>query len=158
MKRKALALCISLLALGATAPVLASPHSHSHEAQAAPQRLAFDEGRRWATDAPLRRHMEEIGSAIASRSGRILAGKLTDEEARALGAAIEARVAGIVADCKLPPAADANLHLVVADLVQAADILQGRTKEPPQKGTAVAARATQMYATYFDHPNWKPVY
>jgi hypothetical protein len=46
----------------------------------------------------------------------------------------------------------------VADLVQAADILQGRTKLKPQRGTAVATRATQMYATYFDHPGWTPVH
>jgi hypothetical protein len=156
MKRNLTALCITLLALGAGAPALAAPHSHDEHA--APSQLSFDHGRKWATDEPLRRHMGEIGSALAAKSPRILARQLTDEEARLLGAAIELRVAGIVTDCKLPPAADANLHLVVADLVQAADVLQGRTKQPPQKGTAIAARATQMYATYFEHPGWKPVY
>ena len=156
MKRNVTALCLTLLALGAAAPVLAVPHSH--DAHAAPAQLSFDHGRKWATDEPLRRYMDEIRSAIASRSSRILGGELTDEEARVLGSAIELRIAGIVTDCKLPPEADANLHLVVADLVQAADILQGRTKQRPQAGTAVAARATQMYATYFEHPGWKPVY
>ena len=154
MKRNA-AFFIVLLALAA-APALASPHSHGDHA--APRQLTFDEGRKWTTDEPLRRHMGEIRSALAANSSRILAGKLTDEEARALGAAIEARVAGIVTDCKLPPEADANLHLVVADLVQAADILQGRTKQRAQQGTAIASRATQMYATYFDHPGWTPVH
>ena len=61
-------------------------------------------------------------------------------------------------ECRLPPAADANLHIVVADLVHAADVLQGRTKMKPQRGTAIASRATEMYATYFDHPGWKPVH
>ena len=156
MKRNA-ALFIAMLALGAAAPAFASPHPHQDHA--ATQALTFDQGgRKWETDEPLRRHMGEIRSALAAKSSRILTGKLTDEEAFALGAAIEARVAAIVTDCKLPPAADANLHLVVADLVRAADILQGRTKERAQRGTAVASRATQMYATYFNHPGWKPVY
>ena len=154
MKRNA-ALFIAVLALAA-APALASPHSHEH--QVATPQLTFDQGRKWTTDEPLRRHMGEIRSALAAKSSRILAGRLTDEEARALGAVIEARVAGIVADCKLPPEADANLHLIVADLVQAADILQGRTKQGAQRGTAIASRATQMYATYFDHPGWTPVH
>ena len=158
MKRNAaLLLCIGL-ALGA-APALATIHSHeSHDSAHGTAKLTFDHGRKWATDEPLRRHMGDIRDALALKSRAILDGSVSDAEAKALGAHIESRVAAIVTDCKLPPAADANLHLVVADLVRAADILQGRTKQKPQQGTAVATRATQMYATYFDHPGWQPVH
>ena len=154
--KRLIALCSTLLVLGAATPVLAGPHSH--DAHASPPQLAFDQGRKWATDEPLRRHMDAIRSAISAHGPRILAGRLSDEEARVLGVAIEGRVAGIVSDCRLPPAADENLHIIVADLVEASDVLQGRTKRRAQQGTAIAARATQMYATYFDHPGWKPVY
>ena len=158
MKRDIALLCISL-ALGAAAPALATIHSHDQGyTHATTSKLTFDQGRKWATDEPLRRHMGDIRDALALKSRAILDGSVSDAEAKALGAHIESRVAAIVTDCKLPPAADANLHLVVADLVRAADILQGRTKQKPQQGTAVATRATQMYATYFDHPGWQPVH
>jgi hypothetical protein len=157
MKRNAAIFSIALLALGA-APALANVHSHEPAAHGVPAFLAFDEGRKWATDEALRQRMGEIRDALAGQSRAILAGDLGDQEARALGAQIESRVAAIVTECNLPPAADANLHLVVADLVRAADILQGRTSQKPQRGTAIAVRATQMYATYFDHPGWRPVH
>jgi hypothetical protein len=157
MKRSIATLCIALT-FAAAAPAVAAIHSHEAAGHPATSRLAFDAGRKWATDEPLRQHMGEIRNVLARQSRAILAGSLSEADAAALGAQIEARVAAIVTDCKLPPAADANLHLVVADLVQAADILQGRTKQKPQRGTAIAVRATQMYATYFDHPGWRPVH
>ena len=157
MKRNAAIFGIALFALGAV-PALANVHSHEPSIHGAPAVLSFDEGRKWATDEALRQRMGEIRDALADQSRAILSGDLGDAEAQALGAKIESRVAAIVTECSLPPAADANLHLVVADLVRAADILQGRTKQKPQRGTAVAVRATQMYATYFDHPGWKPVH
>jgi hypothetical protein len=157
VKRTSLATWIALLALGAGMPALASPHVH--ESHAAPARLSFDHGRKWATDDALRRHMGEIRDMLARESSAILAGKLTDERSKAMGLAIEAHVAAIVRDCKLEPEADANLHLIVAELVEAADILQGKSSRHwPDRGATKAVRASQMYATYFDHPGWIPVH
>lgn len=158
MKRNRAVLCIAMITLAAAMPAAAAVHAHENAAHGATARLTLDQGRKWATDEPLRHHMGEIRDALASHSRAILSGALDDAQAHALGAQIEARVASIVADCRLPPGADANLHLVVADLLRAADTLQGRTSRKPQQGTALATRATQMYATYFDHPGWKPVH
>lgn len=161
MKRIIAAACTASFILvaapaGATAP---SHDSHAtHGSAGATSRLTFDHGAKWPTDPVLREHMGGIRSALAPHSRAILSGNLTEAQAASIGAAIEGRVASIVADCKLPPEADANLHLVVADLLEAAEVLQGRTRKKPQSGTALAVRATQMYATYFDHPGWKPVH
>ena len=63
----------------------------------------------------------------------------------------------IVANCKLPPAADANLHYVVADLSQGMSLMRG---EDPQRtrhdGAALVHGALRAYAKYFDDPDWKP--
>jgi hypothetical protein len=161
MKRTPAAICIAALALGAAVPAYAtSPHSHeaAHAASPAQGRLSFDQGRKWSTDEALRRHMEEIRAALAQRREAILDDKLTSRDERALAETIENRVAAILTDCKLEPRADANLHLIVADLVQAADILQGKSRLPRRTGATLAVRATQMYATYFDHPGWVRVY
>ena len=162
MERKTAATFIAALALCA-APAFAAPHPHggqqqSHNGHAAPAKLSLDEGRKWATDEPLRRHMGEVRELLAARADAILQRRLAPEQARELGTLIEAKVAAIVAECNLPPAADANLHVIVADLVEAADILQGRSREAPGNGAAKAVRASQMYATYFDHPGWRQVY
>jgi hypothetical protein len=162
MKRTSTALCIAALALGAAIPAYAAgPHlheAHANAAHPAQDRLSLDQGRKWPTDETLRRYMEEIGVALAQSRDAILRDKLTPEQERALAGTIENRVAAILTDCKLEPQADANLHLIVADLVQAADILQGKAHQPRRSGATLAVRATQMYATYFDHPGWKPVF
>lgn len=162
MKRTSAALCIVALAIGAGVPAYAvGPHSHEAHANAdhpAQDRLSLDQGRKWATDETLRRYMEEIRASLEQSRDAILNDRLSPEQEKALARTIESRVAAIVTECKLDPRADANLHLIVADLVQAADILQGKTIAQPRQGAVRAARATQMYATYFDHPNWTPIF
>jgi fructose-specific component phosphotransferase system IIB-like protein len=161
MNSRSLAVLVAIAVLGTGIPAVAvaqhSHDSHSHAAHESP-RLTLDAGRKWATDAPLRRAMEDIQSALYQQRQAILERNLGEAQSKALGQLIEARVATIVAECKLEPRADANLHIVVADLVEAADVLQGKSRQKPFRGAAKAVRAAQMYATYFDHPGWRPVY
>jgi hypothetical protein len=102
--------------------------------------------------------MGAIHASLFDRREAILARSLDEAQARALGELIELRVAAIVSECKLEPRADENLHIVVADLLEAADLLQGKAKGSPGDGAAKAVRATQMYLTYFDHPGLRPIY
>ncbi len=162
MKRTSAALWITALALATGIPAHAADQ-HSHEVHAnadypAQDGPSLDQGRKWATDEALRRHMEEIRTSLEAHREAILRDRLGPEHEKALARTIESRVAAIVTECKLDPRADANLHLIVADLVQAADILQGKTNAPPRQGAVRAVRAAQMYATYFDHPSWKPIF
>lgn len=143
------------VALGTGAPTLAAdPHRHD---AAAPSKLVLDHGKKWSTDEPLRKNMGEIRAALAAKQQGIHKGTLTPEDYKALGTLVEARVATIVAECKLAPAADANLHLIVAELVAGADAMQGKSKVKPAAGAVQAVRAVNQYGKYFDHPGWKPL-
>lgn len=161
MKTSSAALLALILVVGAGVPAVAvAQHSrdpHAGAAREAPG-LALDAGSKWATDAALRRSMEDIRFALVRERQSILDRSLGDERSRALGRFIEGRVAAIVAECKLEPKADANLHVVVAELAGAAGILQGKSKQDPVRGAAKAVRAAQLYATYFDHPGWRPIH
>jgi hypothetical protein len=90
-------------------------------AQAAVGQLKLNDGEKWATDAPL-------------HAGRI-----------------EAQVNSIVANCRLPPGADANLHYVIADLSQGVSLMRGgdpaRTRHD---GAALVHGALSAYDTFFD--------
>ena len=147
-----------LLALGAQAPAQAATPAHDHaQAAAAPAALTLDHGRKWTTDAPLRQRMGEIRALLAPRLGAIHRGTLTAADYRALGVAVEQKVAAIVAECKLPPEADAMLHLVVADLVAGADTMQGKAPGTAAEGAHRVATAANAYGRHFDHPGWKPL-
>ena len=105
---------------------LALAQTHAHEHADAPPALALDHGKRWQTDAPLRKHMTDLRASFANDLGRIHDGTLPPAEYVKLGAMVEAKVASIVDDCKLPPEADAQLHLIVAELIAGADVMQGK--------------------------------
>lgn len=146
---------VAAFALGAGAPTFAAdPHQH---AAGEPTKLVLDHGKKWATDEPLRKNMTDIRAALAAKEVGIHKGTLTPDDYKALGTTVEAHVATIVAECKLVPAADANLHLVVAELLAAADAMQGRAKTKPAAGAVQAVRAVNQYGRYFNHPGWKPM-
>lgn len=148
-------LAAALFALGASQPGFAAD-AHSHAA-GAPATLALDHGKKWTTDAPLRQRMGEIRALMAAQIDPIHAGRLTAAEYAALGFAIEQKVAAIVAECKLPPDADAMLHLIVADLVAGADVLQGKAAGNPAEGAHKVVTAANAYGRYFDDAGWKPL-
>lgn len=147
----------------ATAAVLAilAPAASSAETVRSPDlsnpTLRLDQGRKWPTDEALRRHMGEIRAVLALHRSTPFPRTVWREDAVPIGTAIDQGVIAILTESRLPPEAAHNLHLVVADLVQAADVLHGRAPGTPAQGVGKAMRAVQMYATYFDHPRWKPV-
>lgn len=148
----------SLMAVAAVAS-LAAPHAraeqaheHSHHhAEAAVGQLKLNDGMKWSTDAPLRAGMAAIESAFEADHAAIHAGKLSDAAYEALAGRIEAEVNSIIANCKLPPEADANLHYVIADLSQGVSLMRGsdpaRTRHD---GAALVHGALIAYAKYFD--------
>lgn len=133
-------------------------HAHAHDAStAAVANLALDGTRKWPTDASLRSGMAGIRSAFDADHPAIHAGKETNEQYEALAGRIESQVNAIVANCKLPPEADANLHYVIADLSQGVSLMRGQDPARTRHdGAALVHGALAAYGKYFDDPDWKP--
>ena len=94
------------------------PQHAMHGAGGAVGQLQLKDGQKWPTDASLRRGWPASvrpSTQITRRSTR--ASKPTPQYL-ALAKRIEQQVQSIVANCHLPADADANLHLVIADLSQ----------------------------------------
>ena len=155
-----LVLIASLAVLAAPAPALAQ-HQHDSEHQhdtssAAVANLKLDGEKKWATDASLRSGMASIRAAFEADHPAIHAGKETDAQYDALAGRIEREVNSIVANCKLPPAADANLHYVVADLMQGVNLMRGGDPQRTRHdGAALVHGALKAYGKYFDDPEFK---
>jgi len=152
------ALAALLMAGALAAPALAQPAAHSHEA-AAPHKLSLDQGRKWATDAPLREGMSRIRGMVAPQLVAAHAGKLDEAAYRELATQVEAQVGAIVAQCKLEPRADAMLHLVIAELGEGSDAMAGKhAKLRPEQGLLKTAQAVNAYGSHFAHPGFKPLH
>jgi hypothetical protein len=101
--------------------------------------------------------MSAIHEAFEADHPAIHGGTESDAQYAALAARIQSQVDTIVANCKLPPAADAQLHLVIADLLSGASLMRG--EDPGRSRHDGAARvhgALRAYAKYFEDPDLKP--
>ena len=128
-----LAIVVAAAALQIAAPS-ARAQTHDHGAST-PARLSLDQGRKWSTDAALRAGMGRIRGLIEPQLANAHAGKLSAAQYTALASRVEAEVGGIVANCKLPPQADAMLHVVIGEIGAGTDAMAGKTPAtPPQQG------------------------
>lgn len=153
IRQAALAFAVAL-AFGGPAFAANDAHEHGHGAQEA--KLVLDHGKKWQTDEPLRQGMTNIRGAIAKDVKAIHANKMTPKQYQALAAKVNAEVAGIVQNCKLPPEADAQLHIVVAELMAGAEAMEGKEQGVTRRaGAERVAKALNAYGEHFDHAGWK---
>jgi hypothetical protein len=152
--------CCAAVATGllVLAPGALAQHQHGHEhgaATAAVSNMQLDNGQKWPTDEPLRAGMAAIHAAFKADHPAIHAGTETDAQYEALAGTIETQVNAIIASCKLPPAADANLHYAVADLLAGVALMRGSDPERTRHdGAALVHGALQAYGKHFDDPQW----
>ncbi|HWJ06209.1 MAG TPA: hypothetical protein VNS57_10555 [Steroidobacteraceae bacterium] len=154
----AIALCAGALFTGVTTAAPTEEHAHARHGAgtALVSQLQLNQGQRWATDASLRESMAAIREAFDADHPRIHAGQQTDAQYQALAASVETQVNRIVAQCKLPPDADAQLHLLVGDLMQAVGLMRGADPQRSRHdGAALVHGALRAYPKYFDDPSWR---
>lgn len=151
----ALAAFVATLTCLATAPALAQSHGHDAHPHA---KLSLNQGRKWATDAPLRDGMGRIRALVAPQLAAAHAGTLSQSQYTTLASQVENEVAGIVAHCKLHPAADAVLHAVISEIGAGTEAMAGKAATPhPAQGLEQVAKALNDYAGHFNHPGFKPI-
>lgn len=145
------AISLAAVILGPAA-LAADTHAHGHGAAAA--KLQLDHGKKWAADAALRRGMEAIREAVRRAPEPLHKATAKPQAYAELGNRVEAEVGRIVNECKLPPEADAQLHIVVAELIAGADAMKGaKDAKAGRAGLLKVDGALKSYAKYFDHPN-----
>jgi hypothetical protein len=143
-----LALILSASSLSFSGASLATETAHQHGSAA--HELQLNAGEKWATDAPLRKAMGALNGAMQASLPAIHDNQLGDAQYNQLAARINDEVAYMVKHCKLAPEADAQLHLVIAELLAGADGMAGKTPgEARRNGAVKVLGALQTYAQYF---------
>lgn len=146
---------LALLAMSADSLYAAEAHAHGEDA-AGLAALKLDDGKKWATDAALRRGMTAIRRTLARAP--VHAGDAKPEAYAALAQKVDRELARIVAECKLAPAADAQLHLLIGEIMRGSDLLkQPQAGRHPREGVLTIAAALKAYGEHFDQPGWKPL-
>lgn len=148
---------VAALALGLalSGPALAATeHAHGGHGGAALE-LTLNNGQKWPTDEALRRGMDEMRGAMTGSLGRIHAGQFTSADYVALAERLQQQVDFVTANCKLPEEADAQLHIVLAEILEGIDAM--KDGQDRVQGALRTVLALEAYGRHFDHPDWTPV-
>ncbi len=152
----ALGLALTLAAgsaWAATEPVRA----HDHRATATTLELSPG-GHKWPSDAPLSQAMQRIRNVLQPDADAILAGRLDKRQYRRFAKSINGEIATMVANCGLPPEADARFHLILSEMMDGVAAMEGQDEiGTRQQGAVRILSAIEAYATYFDDPALAPV-
>lgn len=130
----------------------ASGHDHASHAATA---LTLNAGKRWATDEPLRLGMQRIRDAVMPVLGGTGQPTVGAAQAKAMAESVQVQVNFLFQNCKLEPAADAALHVLITEILAGSAAVA--TDPASQTGPAQLLAALRKYPEHFDHPNWQPL-
>lgn len=151
-----LAIALALpLATGSALAAETSAHDHGN---GSPVALELNAGQKWEIDAPLRRAMDDLHQAVSTALPAVHDNTFTNPQYDALGEYTNKQVAYIVENCKLEPQADAQLHIIVADLINGADIVSGKEQDHTRAdGVVKLVQAMNNYGQFFNHQAWQQI-
>lgn len=146
------------MALGTGGLAAAEHGAHQHAHASAPAGLTLNGGQKWATDAALRKGMANIRQAMDAALHPIHEGQLSNAGYATLAGQLNKEVGGIVANCKLDAKADAQLHLVIAELGEGIEAMEGKAgKVKRRAGALKVIGALEKYGSHFEHPGWQAI-
>lgn len=128
---------------------------HDHDHGDVPFEMQLNNGEKWAIDPPLRQAMGDISEAMRQSLPAIHEDRLPAEDYVPLANQVNDGVAHMIANCELPPEADAQLHMVIAQLMAGSEkMAAGAT---PREGAVQVLGALDAYGQYFDDPDFVSV-
>lgn len=154
---KSPAFFLAAVALALPLSTLAAEAAH-HDHGATPTKIELNAGKKWASDESLRTAMGTMQQHISSALPAAHGGKLSAAQYQALGTDLTAQVAYIVQNCKLEPKADAQLHVLIAQLGEGIEAIEGKAgNDHRAEGVVKVAQTLNSYGKHFQHPGWKGV-
>ncbi len=155
MKRTTLLSITLAAALGLTGPfALAGTTGHEGHA-AATLALSLNNGAKWQGDASMIQGMAGIRAVIERNKEAIHQNTLAAADYKPLAAEVQGQVDYLVQNCKLSPEADAQLHVVLGQVLEGMAEMDGGAD--PRAGAIRIVEALNVYGNYFDHPGWTAI-
>jgi hypothetical protein len=129
---------------------LHTPHQHADHLTL---ELEMNNGQRWETDGPLREGMERIRDAFNETDHHLkIHDGLDNERRETLATTINNGIAYMVTHCSLESRADANLHILLGRLAEAAVMM--KEEHTARQGLTQIQEILERYTQFFEHPGW----
>lgn len=131
---------------------VADEHQHHQSSQ---QMLQLNHGVKWQIDQSLHTAMVSIQKHLMLNLDAIHYDKFSNSQFTALAAELDKELNLIVKNCQLAPKADAQLHLLLAKLMQGSRLM--RNAEDKKSGAIMVLQALQEYPKYFNDSDWQDI-
>lgn len=156
-RRILLAAMLALPMATITVPAMAAgdAHDHGHASHGA---MELNKGQKWETDAALRKGMVAMHEIVTGAIEEVHAGKMATAGYDEVSRKVMAQFTYVVENCKLQPEADAQLHILLGNVAQGVEVVEGKAAgEKREAGLVKIAQALNGYGDFFDHPGWKAI-
>lgn len=136
-------------------------HSHDHGNEAhqqqaeRPNALQLNNGNPWHTDAPLRTAMAILRNDMQPLVLDLRQGRLPVDRYDAIAASVNDQVTYMIDNCELEAQADAQLHVIIAELMAGAVLMGDKHGQARSDGAMRVVEALNSYATYFNDPTFE---
>lgn len=119
-------------------------HQHGEE-----QGITLNNGKKWETDADLKKLMGNINTELQKVKKLEKSGKAGPKTYEHFYHSIETSTQKIINSCKMPEGMHENYHVILEDILNTSEELKDAEK---QKGvTAKMTETMKKYTEYFDH-------
>lgn len=144
---------IGWLATASSYLAVAEEHKHHHEKNTA--QMSLDYGSKWTIDESLHIGMSRIRDEVMANLNAIHYNKFSDKQFADLVPVLEKHLTYLFKNCKLPAKADAQLHVLLAKVMQGLDKMKNTDNK--KQGTILIVQALKDYPMYFNDPKWQIV-
>jgi len=141
------------LAASSSHIAIAEEHSHHHEKNT--EQMSLNLGDKWSIDDSLHIGMSRIRDEVMTNLNAIHYNKFSDKQYAKMVPVLEKHLTYLFENCKLPAQADAQLHTLLAKVMQGVDKMKNTADK--KQGTILIVQALKDYPAYFNDPNWKVV-
>ncbi|GAA6171340.1 hypothetical protein NBRC116592_10100 [Colwellia sp. KU-HH00111] len=148
--KRAMLLLTSVLAVSYSISATAAEHHH-HQKNS--NQLVLNQGEKWAIDDSLHIGMSNIKQAISTNLDDIHHERFTTQQYADLAVTLDKHLAFLFANCKLTPLADAQLHSLLANIMQGVDKIKNADNK--KQGAIIIIQSLKAYPVYFNDPNWQ---
>ncbi|UUO23863.1 hypothetical protein FGD67_11960 [Colwellia sp. M166] len=129
---------------------VAEEHQHQHSNQ---QALQLNHGAKWQIDQSLHIGMVSIQQQLMVNLDAIHYDKFSQTQFLALASAFDKQLNFLFENCQLAPKADAQLHVLLAKIMQGNDLI--KHAENKKSGAVMILQALEEYPKYFNDVNWQ---
>ncbi len=131
-------------------------HDHHHHHSGA--QLELNDGKKWETDESLRKGMTEIKKIATENLSKVHKDSADEKAFTEIANKVDGQIQYLIKNCKLPEDADAQLHVLIAQMVGAAHKMRDSTEISAKKeGFKEIVGAVNTYGDFFNHPNWTKI-